>query len=169
MGDRHPSNHSDSDRPGRQHGDSASAPPLERARPIVLRHGAHDQLLSLPQVAAYLGRLTGKRPHVSTIWRWCLKGCKGVKLESICIGGKRFVETAAIDRFIDDSTARGTQSPAQPAVRTPRLAPRIVRHNERRRAEIEAARRRIDELTGVTKPFNAARGPMPLRRRGHLS
>jgi hypothetical protein len=26
-----------------------------------------------------------------------------------------------------------------------------MRHNERRRAEIEAARRRVDELTGVTK------------------
>ena len=53
--------------------------------------------MSLPEAAAYLGRITGQKPHVSTLWRWCLKGCKGVRLESICLGGKRLVGVSEND------------------------------------------------------------------------
>ena len=111
----------------------------------------HDRLMSLPEATTYLRGLTGKKPHISTIWRWCLKGCKGVRLESICVGGRRMVSAAAIDRFIEDCTRLQTAPVAQPVVPRPQLAAHAMRHNERRRAEIEAARRRVDELTGVTK------------------
>jgi len=117
----------------------------------------YDRLMSLPEAATYLRGLTGKKPHISTIWRWCLKGCKGVRLESICVGGRRMVSAAAIDRFIDDCTRRQTAPEAQPVVPRPQLAAHVMRHNERRRAEIEAARRRLDELTGVTKRAAAGR------------
>lgn len=127
----------------------------------------YDRLMSLSEAATYLRGLTGKKPHISTIWRWCLKGCKGVRLESVCLGGRRMVSAAAIDRFIDDCTRRQTAPEAQPAGPRPQLAPHVVRHNERRRAEIEAARRRVDELTGVTEPSPEAGGPQPLHRRGH--
>lgn len=40
------------------------------------------------------------RPSTATVWRWALRGVKGVKLESIVIGGRRYTSTAAIDRFI---------------------------------------------------------------------
>jgi hypothetical protein len=116
-----------------------------------------DRLMSLPDATTYLRGLTGKKPHISTIWRWCLKGCKGVRLESICVGGRRMVSAAAIDRFIDDCTRRQTAPEAQPVVPRPQLAAHVMRHNERRRAEIEAARRRVDELTGVTKRVAAGR------------
>lgn len=129
---------------------------------MKLRDLREDQPLSLLDAADFLGKITGQKPHVSTLWRWCLKGCKGIRLESICIGGKRFVTAAAIERFIDASSETRPGQPSQP--RTPRSAPaatqtpgkgmlaHVMRHNERRRQEIEAARRRLDEITGAVKP-----------------
>ncbi len=129
---------------------------------MKLRDLRDDQPLSLPDAAAYLGKMTGQKPHVSTMWRWCLKGCKGVVLESICIGGKRFVTAASIDRFIEASTAASHPSvarvtPPQPAATSVSRSPlaHVMRHNDRRREEIEAARRGLDEITGTTKRTDA--------------
>jgi len=150
---------------GRQPGDdSARAAFPELARPRAIQNLAHDRPMSLPDAAAYLGRITGQKPHVSTIWRWCLKGCKGVRLESVCIGGKRFVTAAAIDDFIDASTRRRPDGQLPPPAAPPRPPAHVMRHNERRRAEIEAARRRVDELTGVTRrPRPAQPGSAAIR------
>jgi hypothetical protein len=125
---------------------------------MKLRDLREDQPLSLTDAAAFLGKVTGQKPHVSTIWRWCLKGVKGVRLESICIGGKRFVTAAAIERFVEGSTAARPQQAEQPNAPASHPAParallsHVMRHNDRRRGEVEAARRRLDEITGVTKP-----------------
>jgi hypothetical protein len=125
---------------------------------VKLRDLRDDTPLSLLDAAALLGTFTGKKPHVSTLWRWCLKGCKGVVLESICIGGKRFVTAAAIERFIEASTAaRPGQTAEEPAAAPPPphakpLLAHVMRHNEGRRDEIEATRRRLDEITGAAKP-----------------
>jgi hypothetical protein len=126
---------------------------------IDLRQFTEERPLSLPDAASYIGKLTGvAKPNVSTLWRWCLKGCKGVKLDSICIGGKRFVTAAAIERFIEALTAARqgqtgevTSSPPPPSPARPLLA-HVMRHNDRRRDEIDSARRRLDEITGVAKP-----------------
>lgn len=127
---------------------------------MQLRDLQNDKPMSLPDAAEYLGRLTGQKPHVSTIYRWCLKGCKGVRLDSICIGGKRFVTATAIERFIEASTESRAAPPEQPSVPATPAPPapgkgmlaHVMRHNERRRQEIDAARRRLDELTGASKP-----------------
>jgi len=118
---------------------------------------SEEKPLTLPAAAIFLGGITGQKPHVSTLWRWCLKGCHGVKLESICIGGKRFVTRSAIERFVEDSTNRQTPTTTTTVTITPQAAPHVMRHNERRRAEIEAARRKLDELTGM----NRSRGAGP--------
>jgi hypothetical protein len=71
------------------------------------------------------------------------------------IGGKRFVTAAAIERFIEASTAaRPGQTAEEPAAAPPPphakpLLAHAMRHNERRRDEIEATRRRLDEITGA--------------------
>jgi hypothetical protein len=126
---------------------------------VKLRDLREDKPLSLFDAADYLGKLTGRKPHVSTLWRWCMKGCKGVRLESICIGGKRFVTATAIEQFIDASTAAQSAKAAQPAAATSEPPPspatgllaHVMRHNDRRRSEIEKARRRLDEITGTAK------------------
>jgi hypothetical protein len=43
--------------------------------------------------------LPGK-PHCATIARWALKGRKGVRLESVVIGSRRFTSVEAIERFV---------------------------------------------------------------------
>jgi hypothetical protein len=123
-----------------------------------LRDLREDQPLSLPDAAEFLGKLTGQKPHSSTLWRWCLKGCKGVRLESILIGGKRFVTAASLDRFVENlTTARDGQAeqPTAPVIQpvpARAMLAHVMRHNDRRRGEIEAARRRLDEITGVATP-----------------
>jgi hypothetical protein len=38
--------------------------------------------------------------HISTVWRWALRGCKGHKLESFSVGGKRFSTLPAYERWL---------------------------------------------------------------------
>ena len=46
----------------------------------------HNKLLRpIPQQAE---RLTGKRPSPATVWRWLRKGCRGVKLNALMLGGQ---------------------------------------------------------------------------------
>jgi hypothetical protein len=136
----------------------AGNPDLMRTHTMNLRDLRDDQPLTLPDAASYLGRLTGQKPHLSTLWRWCSKGCKGIRLESICIGGKRFVTVKAISRFIEASNVSNTGRPEQPpppscqAMPAKRVLANVMRHGNRRRKEIEAARRRLDEITGAAKP-----------------
>ena len=40
------------------------------------------------------------RPAGSTMCRWCIKGVKGVRLESLRIGGKRMTSGPAVKRFL---------------------------------------------------------------------
>ena len=41
------------------------------------------------------------RPHITTMMRWSLRGIRGIKLETILIGGRRFTSEEAIERFIE--------------------------------------------------------------------
>ena len=48
---------------------------------------------------------TPGRPHIATVNRWHIRGARGVRLETILVGGKRFTSIEAIQRFIDATTA----------------------------------------------------------------
>jgi hypothetical protein len=39
-------------------------------------------------------------PHPTTLWRWAREGVGGVKLETIRVGGRRFVTRTAVDEFL---------------------------------------------------------------------
>lgn len=65
-----------------------------------------EQLLSLTEAASLLPqRRKGRKPHVSTLYRWTEAGCRGVKLESIQVGGTRCTSPQALQRFIDRLTS----------------------------------------------------------------
>ena len=68
-------------------------------------------------------------PSKASVWRWVLTGVGGVRLESILIGGKRFVSAESIQRFCDRRTAaaNGDTSP----VRTSRQRERAMQQAER--------------------------------------
>jgi Protein of unknown function (DUF1580) len=54
-----------------------------------------ESLIRLAQAAQ---ELPG-RPHLSTVVRWSLRGIKGVRLETVVVGGRRFTSREAIRRF----------------------------------------------------------------------
>ena len=54
---------------------------------------------------SFAGRFSPSiRPHVSTIWRWHMRGIRGVKLESVLVGGRRMTSMEAVERFIVATT-----------------------------------------------------------------
>jgi hypothetical protein len=71
-----------------------------------------------PLTLADAARLLPKRPNPATLWRWRTKGVRGVKLETVLIGGRRYVSRAALRQFIDAVTAAASQAEG-PAVSKP--------------------------------------------------
>ena len=71
----------------------------------------------------------------ATVWRWSLRGCRGVRLESLLVGGVRFTSRQACDRFLAALNGSLTPQPSKPPSRTSRA---------------EAAARKLDAL-GIGK------------------
>ena len=68
-----------------------------------------ELLLSLTDAAKTLPKIDGKRPHTSTLWRWCRKGLRGVRLEYIRLGNRICTSADALSRFANELAA--TDSP----------------------------------------------------------
>jgi hypothetical protein len=73
------------------------------------------------------------RPHVSTVWRWVLKGVRGIKLETFVVGCQRFTTAEAIERFIAATTAKANGEPTP--VPAPRQRQRAIEQAERELAD----------------------------------
>jgi hypothetical protein len=130
----------------------SAIPGLLKQPMINLQNLAEERPMSLPEAASHISKITGgKKPNLSTIWRWCLRGCKGVTLESICIGGKRYVTVFAIERFIEARSRNEPPATPTAVTATSHASPYVERHAARRRAEIEDARRRLDEVAGTSR------------------
>lgn len=54
----------------------------------------YDDRLSLSQVANLLG------VHVATVWRWTKHGVRGRRLQTVAIGGRRYVLQRDLDSFV---------------------------------------------------------------------
>ena len=67
-------------------------------------------------VASAVEKLTGKRPHPATLFRWRQGGRHGVKLETLLVGGRRQTSVEAVRRFIQRTTAvaNGGELPTAP-------------------------------------------------------
>src|SRR5437763_6223445 len=95
---------------------------------------ATEEILTLAQAAATLPRRRrGRKTHVSTLYRWTMVGCRGIRLETIQIGGTRCTSREALQRFFERLSSPGTTG-ADGAV--PRDHPRSPL---RRRRDSEAA------------------------------
>ena len=63
-----------------------------------------ENLITLTQATKLLPPTGGKRIHISTLWRWCKKGLKGINLEYIRTGSKIITSQEAMQRFFDTVT-----------------------------------------------------------------
>jgi hypothetical protein len=71
-----------------------------------------ESVLSLTEAAKALPRRRkGKRPDVCTLYRWSMAGCRGVRLETIQIGGCRCTSREALQRFFERLTAQSAGAP----------------------------------------------------------
>ena len=62
----------------------------------------NETVVPLRQACRLLPSLRGGgRPHVSTLHRWASRGCRGVRLETVVIGGTRCTSREAMGRFFD--------------------------------------------------------------------
>ena len=52
--------------------------------------------------------------NTATAWRWATKGCRGHKLESVAIGGRRVTSQEAFNRFISATNPEASATPPAP-------------------------------------------------------
>lgn len=75
---------------------------------------------------------TGRKPHLSTVLRWCQRGSCGIRLESRVLGGRRLTSPGAVLRYVDSVTqakdghiTEPIESPKQSATRANRSAAKL--------------------------------------------
>ena len=73
--------------------------PTSDAKSIVQRILSEDTL-TLNEARTELETALRKRPDKSTLYRWCMKGTNGCRLESILLGRQVFTSKQAITRFL---------------------------------------------------------------------
>ncbi len=91
--------------------------------------------LTATQAAAHIGRITGRRPHVSTVIRWITRG----RLPAIRQGGVWLIDQADVVRFL------------QPAARTAPPPPAVTC------ARLELERMQLDQLLGKGRGHTTTR------------
>lgn len=60
-----------------------------------------EELLSLSEAARRVPKLNGRRVHASTIFRWCRRGLRGVRLAYVRIGRRMATSAEALNRFFN--------------------------------------------------------------------
>jgi len=65
----------------------------------------NERLISFREACEVLPRRrAGKKPHISTLYRWSGRGSRGVKLEVVQVGGTLCTSVQALQRFLDELT-----------------------------------------------------------------
>ena len=64
-----------------------------------------EQLVAISQVPDFIPPRRGKKLHMSTVYRWVLKGARGKVLDSALLGGVRYTSLEALQRFMGTSPA----------------------------------------------------------------
>jgi hypothetical protein len=97
-----------------------------------------EALITLQEAAKILPRRRAGRPvHVSCVYRWTQIGVKGIRLESVQVGGCRCTSRAAIQRFFERLTQLSESGRAAPVTPPPQRLP------AHRRKAIEAAEKNL--------------------------
>jgi len=101
------------------------------------------QLLGLCEAVR---RLLPKQPNPATLWRWHARGVRGIVLETVLVGGRRYVTREALERFIDAVTEAGNRkiesSAADTGDTTIRRSPETLRRLREEKLLDEPRRKR---------------------------
>ena len=83
----------------------------------------NETVIPLTEACKHLPHRDGRPVHASTIFRWALQGLRGIKLESIKIGGSRCTSLQALARFAERLSREESSQPL-PARRSEQRARR---------------------------------------------
>ena len=97
-----------------------------------------EELLSLTDAARALPAIDGKRPHPSTIWRWCRRGIRDIRLEHVRLGHRVCTSREALSRFAQ-RLADTDEKPVEKKTTTPKR--RTAKQRER---DIARASKELD-------------------------
>jgi hypothetical protein len=59
-----------------------------------------EDIVTLEEARREIASVTGRRPDKCTLYRWCMKGCRGSRLEHIRLGDRILTSKQALTRFI---------------------------------------------------------------------
>ncbi|WP_428937796.1 DUF1580 domain-containing protein [Fontivita pretiosa] len=100
-----------------------------------------ETVLTLAEATRLVPRCNGRRPSIPTLWRWCRRGIKGVRLEYIRVGRNIATSKQAISRFFQTLAAADKPMVGdEPTPRPPGSAQAI------RQASIAEANRFLDRI-----------------------
>jgi len=71
---------------------------------IDIRNEELIRLSDVPSLKNLPRREDGRRLHISTIYRWTTAGVRGVRLETVQVGGTRCTSEDALQRFFNELT-----------------------------------------------------------------
>lgn len=75
----------------------------------------NETLIPFTDLPRWCEHNLNRRISPSTLHRWRLRGCRGVKLETLLIGGARTTSAEALQRFFSATTrVQDGQAPAEP-------------------------------------------------------
>ena len=64
----------------------------------------NETLINFSDLSSWTESNLGRRVSPSTCHRWRLRGCRGVRLETLLVGGIRVTSVEALQRFFERST-----------------------------------------------------------------
>ena len=108
-----------------------------------------EPVMTLVEAAGWLEKRFGRRPNAATIWRWAIKGLRGVRLHTISLGRFRFTTESQLERFIEE-TSRSTSDARRSLAAE--VAP-VGEPPEFTKSELTAARRRREAEKEKAKAF----------------
>lgn len=59
----------------------------------------NEKLLTMGEARKVVASKTGRRMDISSLWRWAVRGVRGIKLEHIRVGRELRTSRQALDRF----------------------------------------------------------------------
>lgn len=89
---------------------------------------SREKLVTLAEAAGLIPFREGVPPHYRTVWRWCAKGLRGLRLESVFIGGIRYTTKESIDRFVGRLTDIRNDAVAPREKHSSRQSPKTASH-----------------------------------------